>query len=354
MSYVLASVTLIVAPVDACQICVPYPKTTIADVLIEAESVVMARESPEKPYFFYTVEILKGNADEDEFEAFLDSITRRKLKLYPEHAVVFIRQNQQDVWTYITYVDTHYMDFIRTITINSDEWGQLRNSKKRINFFAEKLNDSHGTIREQAYLEVGRAPYASIKNIARTVHRKQIREFLANWRLIEWHSLFILMLGQTQHPDDKEYIRYKMETAARHSFTTNLSAWATAYMEAFPDTGLEKISALYFENDDRTVQELEQICTSLSVMGSEDSIRRVPKMVNRRRRIINSYAILLDHQPEMAEWIAKDLAAWRIQALVDQLTAIRDHGSIPSSGSIFAVDYYLSVAQYFPKLGSRP
>ena len=37
MSYVLAGVTMIVAPVDACQICVPYPKTTIADALIKAD-----------------------------------------------------------------------------------------------------------------------------------------------------------------------------------------------------------------------------------------------------------------------------------------------------------------------------
>jgi hypothetical protein len=314
----------------------------------------MAREKPENPYIFYTVEVLKGNVDKDEFEAFLDSTTRRKLKLNPEDAVVFIRQNKADDWANIAYADTNYKIFIRAIVINSDEWGRLRNSKKRIDFFAKELNNGHGNIREQAYLEVGRAPYASIKNIARTVRREQIRGFLTNWRLIEWHNLFILMLGQSQHPDDKEFIRDKMETVARFGFTTNLSAWATAYMEAFPNTGLEEISTLYFENGDRTVQELEQIFTSLSVLGSDDSIRSVPKIVDRRRRIINSYAILLDHHPKMAEWVARDLTAWRIQALVDRLTAIRDRGATPSSGSIFVVDYYLSVAQNFPKLGSSP
>jgi hypothetical protein len=354
MGYVLACVTITVVPVDACQICVPYPKTTIADLLMKADAVVMARENPEKQYFFYTVEILKGTVDEDEFEAFVNSATRRKLKQNPEDAVVFVRQNGEGAWTFITYADTHYKYFIRAIIKNAADWGRLRDSKQRINFFAEKLSDNHAIIREQAYLEVGRAPYASIKRIANTVPREQIRQFLNNWRLVEWHNLFILMLGQSRHPDDRTYIRDKMETAARFGLTNNLSAWATAYIEAFPATGLEEISSLYFETGGRTTQELEQICTTLSVLGSEASVREGSKIVDRRRRIINSYAILLDHHPKMAEWVAKDLTAWRIQALVDQLTAIRDHPSMPSIGAILTLDYYLSAAQNFPKLGSHP
>jgi hypothetical protein len=39
---------------------------------------------------------------------------------------------------------------------------------------------------------------------------------------------------------------------------------------------------------------------------------------------------------------------------VDQLTAIRNYGTISVYGSYFTVDYYLSVAQHFPKLESRP
>jgi len=54
----------------------------------------------------------------------------------------------------------------------------------------------------------------------------------------------------------------------------------------------------------------------------------------------------------VADWVAKDLTAWRIQALVDQLAEIRERERKHASGSMFAVDYYLSVASNFLRLES--
>ena len=340
------------APAVSCAICVPYPKTTLADILINADSVVMARENPEKPYFFTPVEILKGAADEADFKAFIDSSSRRKLRLNSEHVAIFLHRGAETGWEYVAYADTEYQDFIRTIVKRSGGWQESKKENDRIAFFAKQLNHDHRYIREQAYLEVGRAPYSSIKVIAGSVPRDRIRGFLANWRLIEWHSLYILMLGQSRHPNDIAYIRQKLEGAARFGFQTNLSAWVTAFIEAYPDTGIEEIAALYFKKDDRTIEELEEVCTGLSVLGSERSISAGPGIVNRRRRIVNSYAVLLNHHPIMADWVAKDLTAWRIQALVDQLAEIRERELKHASGSMFAVDYYLSVATNFLRLES--
>ena len=50
------------AEAAACPICIPYPKTTLADLFIESESVVMVREDGERPYVFLPVEILKGSS----------------------------------------------------------------------------------------------------------------------------------------------------------------------------------------------------------------------------------------------------------------------------------------------------
>jgi hypothetical protein len=338
------------APGVACAICVPYPKTTLADILIKADSVIMARENPEKPYFFTPVEILRGSADEDGFEAFIDSSSRRRLRLNSEHVVILLHRAAEAGWKYAAYADTEYQDFIKTIVKRSGGWQESKKENDRIAFFAKQLNHDHRYIREQAYIEVGRAPYSSIKLIAGSVPRDRIRGFLADWRLIEWHSLYILMLGQSRHPDDIAYIRQKLEAAARFGFKTNLSAWVTAFIEAYPDTGIEEIATLYFKRNDRTIEELEEVCTGLRVLGSERSISAAPGIMNRRRRIVNSYAVLLKHHPTMAEWVAKDLTAWRIQALVDQLAEIRQRERKHAPGLIFAVDYYLSVASMFLRL----
>ncbi|MGD9285775.1 MAG: hypothetical protein PVG68_19045, partial [Desulfobacterales bacterium] len=239
------------APVaNACVICVPYPKTTLADVLNERKSVILAREKIGKPYLFYAVVVLKGAIDGNDFKAFINSADRRMLSKNLKDVAVFGKKDSGDDWRYIAYADREYQAFVREIILQADSWQKFNGNLRRIDFFAERLTNSNLRIRDQAYLEVGRAPYSSIKRIAGSIPRRQIRELLANWRLVEWHSLYILMLGQSRHPDDHAYIRNQLENYAQHQMTLNLSAWVAAFIESQPDSGVEEIEKLYFSTRD--------------------------------------------------------------------------------------------------------
>jgi hypothetical protein len=333
----------------ACVICVPYPKTTLADRLMKTESVVLAREKIGHPYTFTPVEILKGSGVKKDIEAFVDSASRRKLNLVPEDAVVLGRETPDADWLLVAYADVEVQKFIRAMLTRSASWSGPEGGKKRITFFADYLTSDNPLIYQQAYLEVGRAPYSSIKSLAGAVPRDRIRAFLDDWRLMEWHSLYILMLGQSRHPDDLDYIRTKFEAIAKHGLKLNLSAWATAFIEAYPDTALDEIERLYFENESRTREELEEVGMGLSVLGSEDIVLGGPGVAARRRRIVRSYAVLLENHPVMAGRVAKDLAAWKIRALVDRLSGIVKAESGLDPDSTFAVNYYLSMApRYLP------
>ena len=337
--------------VNACMICIPYPKTTLADVLNERESVILAREKIGKPYFFRTVEVLKGENAGDDFKASIYSIDRRMLSKNLKDVAVFGKKDSGDDWQYIAYADREYQAFVREIILQADSWQKFRGSLSRIDFFAERLTDSNPRISEQAYLEVGRAPYSSIKRIAGSIPRQQIREFLAKWHLVEWHSLYILMLGQSRHPDDRAYIRNKLENYAQyHIITRNLSAWVTAFIESQPDFGVEEIEKLYFSTRDRTQDELEEVLKGFSVLGSEGGIPFKPEIVDRRHRIVKSYATLLGNYPIMAGLVAKDLTNWKIRALVPQLSRIKNGEPILDPSSLFAVEYYLSMASIFPAI----
>ena len=333
--------------IKACVICVPYPRTSLADVLIESDNIIMARESARKPFSFYTVAVLKGTDNAHDIDAFINSSARRKLKQNPDGAVVFRRENKESGWHFITYADTEYQEFIRAIIEQSSRWRQFIGERLRIDFFTQYLNHNHRLISEQAYLEVGRAPYASIKRIAGTIPRQQIYKFLANWQLIEWHSLYILMLGSSQHPDDLAYIRQKLESAAAFGLKTNLSAWVTAFIEAHPDTGVEEIETLYFNNKVRTRDELQEVLKALSVLGSDVSFLVAPESINRQRRIISSYSTLLENYPMMAGAVANDLTVWKTQALIEQLSNILEHERGLGPNSKMAVSYYLSIAPRF-------
>jgi len=228
----------IYAPVvKACMICILYPKTTFADVLNEREPIVFAREKIGKAYYFYAVEVLKGVIDGDEFKAYIYSTDRRMLSKNLKDVAVFAKKDSGDDWQYIAYADKEYQAFVREIILQADIWQKFKGSSRRIDFFAERLTNSNPRIREQAYIEVGRAPYSSIKRIAGSVPRHLIREFLANWRLVEWHSLYILMLGQSQHPDDRAYAKPVHLTRAGRPFrpwqkSPHMDFWQTCSSSA--------------------------------------------------------------------------------------------------------------------------
>jgi hypothetical protein len=320
-------------------------------VLADCETVVLARENAEKPYHFTPVAVLKGAVDETNVEAFVDSTSRRKLRRNPGDAVVLARrQGAETDWRRIAYADRRYQRFVRAILKNTGDWEGFTGAERRIAFFAERLTSDHRLVRQQAYLEVGRAPYASIKTIAGSVPRDQILRFLANWRLIEWHNLYILMLAQSRLPEDLAYIRRKFESAARYGLETNLSAWTTAFVETHPDTALERIETLYFGNARRTRKELEAVFLGLSVLGSEGGVFAGPDLLGRRHRIVRSYGVLLEHHPPMAGRVARDLMTWQIRAFVDRLSTIARSETLLDSDTVFAMDYYLSMAGRFPEL----
>jgi len=308
----------------------------------------MARERNEKAYTFYAVEVLKGAFDGIDFNAFLHSPGRRMLRQTPEDVVLFVKWRAESDWQYLAYADPEYQKFIRAIIRHSSRWEEFKGSKHRIEFFAGHLNHSDPKIRTQAYLEVARAPYASIKSIAGTVPRERIRDFLDSWRFIEWHSLFILMLGQSQHPDDKAFIRQQLEFAAASNFKRNLSAWVVAYIETNPKTGLEKIEKLYFNDKNRTPSELKEVFKGLSVLGSETGFPINTVLYERRERIIESYRTLIRNHPKMSGTVAKNLTNWRIRALVGPLTQISKNEPDLDPNSKLAINYYLSISQRFP------
>ena len=83
------------------------------------------------------------------------------------------------------------------------------------------------------------------------------------------------------------------------------------------------------------------------MLGSEGGAVAAPRFAQRRRRIVKSYAILLEHNPTMAGKVAKDLTNWRSQALLDPLSSIMKSETMLDPDSKMAVSYYLSMAPRF-------
>lgn len=336
------------SPAQACVICIPYPTTTHADLLMESEVVVIAREDPDKSFSYAPVVFLKGKADTRPVDLLLDSLTRQRLSHSPDDGVVLYRRSVEAPWMRLAYANAAYREFLVSVLENTQAWESGRGKTERLEFFSQRMLSADATIQEQAYLEVGRAPYTWISRVAGAIPREEIRRFLSDDRKLEWHRLFILMLARSAHPDDRVYIRKEFESAAHFGLTATLPAWTVAFVEAYPETAVEEIEESFFRAPARSRPGLEAVLQGLSVLASQEGILISPRIVELRRRIVRSYARLIEQHPQLAGWVARDLTLWQLQALVERLSAIVREETTLDPAARFMVESYLAVASGFP------
>ena len=288
----------------ACQICIPFPKKSAADFLIEADAAVLAREDPERPFHYAPVEILKGRLDGEKIELFLDSTTRRGLAANPERSVVLVKSKDgaSDSWRRIGVADEDLGPVVRSVLKASVAWE--KKPEERTAFFAKRLGHENDQVRALAHLEIARAPYHVIRDCAGALSREEIRAFLKNYQYVEWHALYILLLAQSEHPDDRKLIENSFDASARYQSTLRLAAWATAMVEIHEEAAIVEVEKRYFRNASRKPEELKAVIQALSVQGTNGH-------THLRERIVESYGVLLQHHPAMVPQIFGDLEAWK-------------------------------------------
>lgn len=325
----------VLAPIAyACQVCIPYPVKTLADRLIDADAVVAAREDPDRPFHFRVVEVLAGNPGPGPVDAFLNSRARRVLALFPERHMLLARDPRDGKWTTLGIADAEFDRVVRRILARAGEWRPMEtNNPGRLAEFAQLLGHQDDRLHELAYLEVGRAPYASIRRISAEVSLDTVRAMLDDPRYLEWRSLAILMLAQSERAADRARIVATFEDKQRLGSTLNLAAWATAYVAIERAAGADRIRYWYLERRDRSGDELEAVVKALSVHGTDDPRLREP--------IAAAYRALLQVHPELAPGVARDLIAWRRWDFADQIRAIRTALAGTDPLAAYALDLYL-------------
>ena len=290
-------------PLPACQICVPFPTKSTADNLIEGHVVVLAREDPERPFHYRSVEVLKGDPGPEKIDLFVNSSTRRTLAVFPERSVVLVkaRMDEPSAWKSIGMADEIFEPIVREILDRAPIWEKEPN--KRVIFFSKHLGHSDPQVRTLAHLEVARSPYATIRTLGGILSREQIRAYLKNFRYLEWHALYILLLAQSEDPNDRQFISESFHSATHFHSTLQLAAWTTAYIEIEGMAAIEIIEKEYFLQTSHTAKELAEIIRALSVHGTH-----APPAL--RNRIVASYGTLITLSPALTSQITDDLIAW--------------------------------------------
>lgn len=287
----------------ACQICLPMPTESVADRILASEHLVLTREHPTRPYEHQLVRVLEGDPSlVPPVDVFLDSGTRRRLARDPQLALLSGWSAENKEWRQLLLHGDTVAPVVAGVLAAAESWE--RDPDRRYRYFANFLGHEDTRLSDLAHLEVAKAPYSKLVKFADRIPRDHLYEALGNMRRMEWHALYILFLGQSEDPRDRQHIRNELARCAEYKLVTRTAAWATALVEIDGLDGVERLSELYLRNPGRRAEELAAIHAALRVHADEGP----PEL---RERVVVAYGSLLERNPSLAPDLAADLTRWQ-------------------------------------------
>ena len=252
-------------PAAACPVCIDKPEATLADRLLRADAVVIAREDPARPFHYAPIETLRGEAGAVPIPLLLDSATRRRLAARPDDGVLFVRNG--DAWSGAGYADAVRRDTVAAILAEGPGWDE--DPVARFAFFEALLHHREGELSRLAVDELSRAPYGQIRTMAKPLDGATASRALTDRTEIPWRAFHILMLGLSERPEHRALIRERNATAARLGWSRELDAWATALVEIDGPAGVARLAEDWFETPGRDVEALRAVITAFAVQARE-------------------------------------------------------------------------------------
>lgn len=290
------------ASADACQICLPFPTRSLADHILSSTHLVLARENPDKPFTLHpTRTLVQGETIPPALELFLDTSARRRLAQNEGLSLLCGWSAESGEWRRLAAYDETLKAVISDIIENQKNWES--DPASRVRYFAGFLGHEEAVLSDLAHLEVARAPYKQVIQFADRLPREELHRRLADFRRIEWHALYILLLSQSDHAADQEFVRKQVESNARYATTLQAAAWATAMIEIDGEKGVRRLSELYLGDSKRTPEESSAIHAALRVHGDQGKTEL-------RDSIVTAYGELLERHPALAPDLAEDLSRW--------------------------------------------
>jgi hypothetical protein len=332
----LAAWLLAAGPAAACLVCIDLPERTVADRLVEAEIVALAREAPDRPFTYAPVELLRGEAAPP-IPFLVDSATRRRLAATSGDGMLMAYE-ADDGWVQLGYAGPQLREVAVAIVAAAPHWAE-GGEAERFAFFAARHDHPVPAIRQLALAEISASPYALIRTLRPRLPRAEILAVLRDPGRMAWAPIHILFLGLSEDPADHALVRRAIDTAARHGISTNLAAWATAYAEIDGEAAVARLRALYFEDPSADPDAVRAVATAFTTLagGGDPALRPGIDAAVR--------ALAADGPPALAAEAAKELTRARDWSQADLFSDLLAAGSLTDPAAEFVVALYLEAAR---------
>ena len=330
-----AAAWLAAAPAYACPVCITLPEDTMADLLLGARTVALARENPDRPYSYHVTEIIEGPPADTEIPFLVNASMRRRLAANPDDAVLVALSPGGD-WAMLGYAKSEMRAVAADVLNRSEDWSGPSGDAARFEFFASLLDSPDRTLQRQALTEIARMPYALIRTVSTAPPPDRIRGHLGDVNMLAYRPLLILLLALSPRPEDAAWIVAAFDRSGTGS--NDLAALATAVIELGGAEGLDRVTNKFLARRGTPPEATKSAITALGAIGRGGDPALRPMVATTLYRLI-------DERPDLAASAATELASWSDYSQAEIVAGLIGTGLILAPDDLFALNNYVFGAE---------
>jgi hypothetical protein len=230
--------------------------------------------------------------------------------------LLLVREEPFPTWVILGAIGADHSGWLRKLAagkpaaeMSADEW------RARVALVAPQLEHREPLVAGIAYGELAAAPYAAIRAAKHRFEATAVRRWLADPARAARQPLYLLLLGFAGNAQDAAALEQRLEAAWRSGDATNLGSMLAADLELRGAARMAWVEERYLRDRARSAAEVKAALLALSVHGNADGA--IP-----RERVIQSYRVFMKEHPDVAGYVAQDLAAWRYWDAVPEYVAL--------------------------------
>lgn len=320
----------------ACSFHTELPAETLADRLLFADQLLLARSDPQDPFTFEVTGALRGPAVDLDIPLLVDTRTRQVLDRDPKAAVLFGRLDPYGPVERLVLLDARMRPVVTEILARSETW-LYEGDEPRARYFAGLLDDPDRTLHRLALRELDRLPYATLRETVAIAKPERLRAAL--WRPSEAPLLPIrvLLLGLSDAPTDRAIVSQALARAANVPGARTLGAFGVAAVEQQGADGVHHLVDLAVRPGPLGATDRELLVEALAIQRAEGA----PGIA---ASIDRAVARMLAERPALAGAVARQFGARALYEPADAVATARRVAGLTTAADAIAIASYLSMA----------
>jgi hypothetical protein len=261
--------------------------------------------------------------------------------------LLLVREDPLPVWAILGAVGAEHLDWLRKLAGVKGSAGTSAEAwRARVALVVPYLEHREALVSTIAYGELAAAPYAAMRTARPRLDAPAVRRWLADPQLAARQPLYLLLLGFAGNVQDADALEQRLEAAWKSGDPTNLGSMLAADLELRGAARMAWVEERYLRDRARSAPEIKAALLALSVHGNADGV--IP-----RERVIQSYRAFMKAHPEIAGYVAQDLAAWHYWDAVPEYVALMKSDVRQQYPSRVAILAYLRQSPFAEARGFR-